>query len=72
VQINPYIIFNGNTGEVFNFYISVFGEEFATILRFKDLASTEFQVTENEGLQIPLGGRVKARIISLLLMRSLR
>ena len=36
-QINPYIMFNGNTEEAFNLYKSVFGGEFAMIIRFKDL-----------------------------------
>jgi PhnB protein len=39
VQINPYIMFNGNAEEAFNFYKSVFGGEFARVVRFKDLPS---------------------------------
>ncbi len=34
--VNPYLNFNGNTEEAFNFYKSVFGGEFITIQRFKD------------------------------------
>jgi PhnB protein len=34
--LNPYLNFNGNTEEVFNFYKSAFGGEFATVMRFKD------------------------------------
>src|SRR5258705_12783508 len=34
--INPYLNFNGNTEEAFNFYKSVFGGEFLTLMRFKD------------------------------------
>jgi len=34
--INPYLNFNGNTEEAFNFYRSVFGGEFLSIMRFKD------------------------------------
>lgn len=34
--INPYLFFNGNAEEAFNFYRSVFGGEFTTIQRFKD------------------------------------
>jgi PhnB protein len=34
--INPYLNFNGNTEEAFNFYKSVFGGEFLTLQRFKD------------------------------------
>lgn len=36
--INPYIHFNGNAEEAFNFYKSVFGGEFETLMRFKDMA----------------------------------
>ncbi len=46
--INPWINFNGNAEEAFTFYKSVFGGEFAKIIRFKDLASAEFQVPEKE------------------------
>lgn len=46
--INPHINFNGNAEEAFTFYKSVFGGEFAKIIRFKDLASTEFPVAEKE------------------------
>ena len=42
--INPWINFNGNAEEAFTFYKSVFGGEFAKIIRFKDLASAEFPV----------------------------
>lgn len=59
--INPYINFNGNAEEAFNFYKSVFGGEFGTILRFKDLASDEFPVPEKEAdkimrITLPIGG----------------
>ncbi len=46
--INPWINFNGNAEEAFTFYKSVFGGEFAKVLRFKDIASTEFPVPEKE------------------------
>jgi PhnB protein len=46
--INPWINFNGNAEEAFNFYKSVFGGEFAKVLRFKDIASDEFPVAEKE------------------------
>ncbi len=51
-QINPHINFNGNAEEAFIFYKSVFGGEFAKIVRFKDIATTEFQVAENEANKI--------------------
>ncbi len=50
--INPYINFNGNAGEAFTFYKSVFGGEFTRVARFKDMASPEFQVAENEANKI--------------------
>ena len=46
--INPWINFNGNAEEAFTFYKSVFGGEFAKVIRFKDLASPEFPVAEKE------------------------
>ena len=36
-SINPYIHFNGNAETAFLFYRSVFGGEFARIVRFKDI-----------------------------------
>jgi PhnB protein len=61
--INPYINFNGNAEEAFNFYKSVFGGEFASIVRFKDLESPEFPVAENDANKImrivlPIGENV--------------
>ena len=47
-QINPHVNFNGNAEEAFTFYKSVFGGEFAKVIRFKDLANTEFPVAEKE------------------------
>lgn len=52
--INPWINFNGNAEEAFTFYKSVFGGEFAKVVRFKDLASSEFPVPENEANKIML------------------
>jgi PhnB protein len=62
-QINPHINFNGNAEEAFNFYKSVFGGEFAKIMRFKDMASAEFPVAENEAnkimhIALPIGKNV--------------
>ncbi|MCF8273269.1 MAG: VOC family protein [Flavobacteriaceae bacterium] len=50
--INPYINFNGNTEEAFTFYKSVFGGEFAKIMRFKDLSNDDFPVSEHEANKI--------------------
>jgi len=61
--INPHINFNGNAEEAFTFYKSVFGGEFAMILRFKDMSSPEFPVAENEAdkvmhIALPIGKNV--------------
>ena len=50
--INPHINFNGNAEEAFNFYKSVFGGEFATIVRFKDISSPEYPVAEDDANKI--------------------
>ena len=39
--ITPWINFNGNAEEAFTFYKSVFGGEFAKIIRFRDLSGAE-------------------------------
>ena len=59
-NINPHINFNGKAEEAFNFYRSVFGGEFKKIMRFKDLASDDFQVAEKEAnkimhIELPIG-----------------
>lgn len=51
-QINPHINFNGNAEEAFNFYRSVFGGEFSKIIRFKDIASEEFPISDAEAHKI--------------------
>lgn len=61
--INPYINFNGNAEEAFNFYKSVFGGEFTRIARLKDMANPEFQVSENDAhkimhIALPIGNNV--------------
>jgi len=58
--INPYINFNGNAEEAFNFYKSIFGGEFESIIRFKDLESDEFSVPTNDAdkimrITLPIG-----------------
>lgn len=50
--INPWINFNSNAEEAFTFYKSVFGGEFAKVVRFKDIANDEFPVAEKEGNKI--------------------
>lgn len=47
-SINPHINFNGNAEEAFTFYKSVFGGEFAKVMRLKDLAGPNFPVSEKD------------------------
>jgi PhnB protein len=59
-QINPYIHFNGNAEEAFTFYKSVFGGEFAMVMRFKDLNIPGSIATESEAdkimhIALPIG-----------------
>jgi len=60
--INPHINFNGNAQEAFDFYKSVFGGEFAMIMRFKDLPG-DFPRDENDAdkimhIALPIGGNI--------------
>lgn len=59
-NINPYVHFNGNAEEAFTFYKSVFGGAFAKVLRYKELASAEFPIAENDAnrlmhIALPIG-----------------
>lgn len=60
--VNPYLNFNGNTEEAFNFYKSVFGGEFATIMRFGDTPGCEnMPETEKNGIMhvaLPMGSSI--------------
>ena len=59
-QINPHVNFNGNAEEAFLFYQSVFGGTFQDIMRFKDIASAEFTIPEEDAnkimhISLPIG-----------------
>ncbi len=54
ITINPWINFNGNAEEACTFYKSVFGGEFTTLIRFKDVATAEAPVPEEEAEKIML------------------
>ena len=61
--INPHINFNGNAEEAFNFYKMVFGGTFINIVRFKDISSAEYPVSENEAnkimhIALPIGKNI--------------
>jgi PhnB protein len=57
MQINVYLNFAGNTEEAFEFYRSVFGGEFASVVRFKDMPM--------EGVSIPEADQDKILHIGL-------
>jgi PhnB protein len=56
-RLNPYLNFAGNTEAAFNFYKSVFGGEFTSVVRFKDMPV--------EGVKIPQKDATKIMHISL-------
>lgn len=57
--INPYLNFNGNTEEAFNFYRSAFGGEFAMIMRYKDTEDGKHMGEEEQNMimhiALPIG-----------------
>jgi PhnB protein len=58
--INPWINFNGNAEEAFTFYQSVFGGEYKKIVRFKDIATDEFPIADEDAgkmmyIALPIG-----------------
>ena len=63
-SINPYINFQGNTEEAFNFYKSVFGGEFAAVMRFGETPGCdEMPVAEGDKdkimhIALPIGTSV--------------
>lgn len=60
--INPYLNFNGNTEEAFNFYRSVFGGEFLVVQRFKDAPGCEGMKPDDleklMHIALPIGGNI--------------
>jgi PhnB protein len=57
---SPYLNFKGNTKEAFNFYRSVFGGEFQTVVRFRDFGDNGMGVAQGDldkiaHIALPLG-----------------
>lgn len=57
--VNPYLNFTGNCEQAFNFYKSVFGGQFQTLMRFKEVPSQD-HVPASEGdklmhVALPIG-----------------
>ncbi|MGQ0680327.1 MAG: VOC family protein [Actinomycetota bacterium] len=46
--LNPYLNFAGNAEEAFSYYKGVFGSEFNSFVRFKDMPMEDFPVPEAE------------------------
>lgn len=61
-QLNPYLSFNGQAEEAFNFYKSVFGGEFKGIMRWGDNPQcSEFSDEDKKGVMhvaLPFGDSV--------------
>jgi PhnB protein len=59
-SINPYIHFNGNAEEAFTLYKSVFGSDFTSLVRFKDMnfegaPSNEKEAEKIMHIALPIG-----------------
>ncbi len=48
VVMNTYLNFSGNTEEAFDFYKSVFGGEFSSLVRFKDMPMDGMDVSDDD------------------------
>jgi PhnB protein len=51
-KVHPYLNFAGNTEEAFNFYRSVFGGEFSSLVRFKDMPIEEVKIPQKDETKI--------------------
>ena len=61
-KMNSYLNFNGNTEEAFNFYKSVFGGEFLTLMRFKDTPDADKMPADEQEkvmhVALPIGDNI--------------
>lgn len=51
-KLNPYLFFNGNCEEAFNFYKSVFRTEFKYLGRYKDVPNTDRHIFKDDDEKI--------------------
>ena len=63
IKLNPYLNFAGETEKAFEFYKSVFGRDFSSVVRFKDMPKSDAPVTkDNENkimhIALPVGDQV--------------
>ncbi|GGI23421.1 VOC family protein [Pedobacter mendelii] len=60
--VNTYLNFNGNTEEAFNFYKSIFGGDFLTVQRYKDMPGCDGMKTDDLDklmhIALPIGGNL--------------
>ncbi|MGE5383022.1 MAG: VOC family protein [Omnitrophica WOR_2 bacterium] len=60
VKLHPYVNFNGNCEEAFNFYKSIFGGDFTYVGRFKDMPNSQNMEAADSNrimhISLPLGG----------------
>lgn len=59
-SVNPYLYFDGNTREAFDFYRSVFGGDFVAALTFREMEDDSMELSEAEmdriaHIALPLG-----------------
>lgn len=60
IKLETYLNFNGNTEEVFKFYKSVFGGEFSSLVRFRDMPMPGVEIPEADAgkimhISLPIG-----------------
>ena len=61
-QLNPYLNFKGSTEEAFNFYKSVFGGEFSSLIRFGEHPGCDGMPAEDKNkimhMSLPIGRNI--------------
>lgn len=60
IKLETYLNFNGNTEEAFEFYKSVFGGEFSSLIRFRDMPMDGVSIPEEDAgkimhISLPIG-----------------
>lgn len=60
IKMHTYLNFQGNTEEAFTFYKSIFGGEFSSLVRFKDMPMEGLEIPEGDGgklmhIALPIG-----------------
>jgi len=63
IKINTYLNFGGNAEQAFNFYKSIFGGEFSSVVRFKDMPMEGVNISDEDKekimhIALPIGNDV--------------